>query len=334
MHSPDVVIAGAGLIGLACALECERRGLRTVVIERGRAMQQASWAAAGMLAAHDPANPPAMQALAQHSLALYPAFLEHVQLLGGTAVPMETAWALEQTGDGSHDEALLPGLLAPGFHSLREHSLDPRKLAAGVLAAVRASRITLLENAGVHAVAERAGEACVSTTGQTFACGSFVDCTGAWSAAPVRPAKGQMLRVHAPGLLHTATHGNVVVRSDDIYLVPRLDGSVVIGATVEDAGFDTTVHDADLDALMKDAAALVPVIADAPRMESWAGLRPDTLDHLPLLGRVDEHRFVATGHFRNGVLLAPGTARIVAHLLTGNQPEISLAAFAPGRFTG
>ena len=334
MHSPDVVIAGAGLIGLACALECDRRGLRTVVLERGRAMQQASWAAAGMLAAHDPANPSAMSPLAQHSIALYPAFLEHVRSLGRISVPLETAWTLEQAGDDSHDEALLLGLRGTGFGAMQENSLDPRKLARAVLAAVHASNITLLEASAVQTVTEPVGGVHVQSERGTFVCGRFLDCTGAWSAAPVRPAKGQMLRVHAPGLLHTATHGNVVVRTDDIYLVPRLDGSVVIGATIEDAGFDTTVHEADLRTLMQRAAALLPAIADARRMEEWAGLRPGTPDHLPLLGCVSERRFVAAGHFRNGVLLAPATARIAAQLITGEQPEISLAAFAPGRFTG
>lgn len=331
MHSPDVVIAGAGLVGLACALECERRGLRTVVLERDRAMQQASWAAAGMLAAHDPGNPPAMAALAQHSLALYPTFLEHISALGSITVPFETEWTLEQTG-GAQDEALLPALKASGFHNMREYSLDPRKLAAALLAAVHASRITLLENSPVRSTTESNSSVTVQSAHGIVSCGSFVDCTGAWSAAPVRPAKGQMLRVHAPGLLHSATHGNMVVRTDDIYLVPRLDGSVVIGATVEDAGFDKSVQEIDLKALTERAAGLIPGIAEAARIESWAGLRPDTPDHLPLLGRAGEHRFIAAGHFRNGVLLAPATAHIVGQLLVGEQPEVDLTAFLPGRF--
>jgi glycine oxidase len=331
MHSPDVVIAGAGLIGLACALECERRGLRTVVLERGRAMQQASWAAAGMLAAHDPANPPALTALAQHSIALYPAFLERVAALGGIAVPFETEWTLEQDVRAD-DEALLPALRATGFRLVREHSLNPRGLGTAVLAAVRASSISLLEDSPVLSVTQAASGLLVQTTNEMISCGSFADCTGAWSEAAVRPAKGQMLRVHAPGLLHSTTNGNVVVRTDDIYLVPRLDGSIVIGATVEDAGFDKTVHEADLSALMQRAIALLPAIADALRLESWAGLRPDTPDHLPLLGRAGERSLIAAGHFRNGVLLAPTTACIIAQMLMGEEPGVSLDAFAPARF--
>ena len=333
MHSPDVVIAGAGLIGLACALECQRRGLRTLVMERGRAMQQASWAAAGMLAAHDPANPPALSPLAQASISLYPAFLDHIAATaGGKAVLPETEWTLERTSDGDTNDSILPSLRATGFRCVREHSLDPRKLAAQVLAAVHASKVVLLEDSPVLSATESAGGVQILTSQGTFACGRFIDCTGAWSSAPVRPAKGQMLRVHAPGLLHSATHGNLVVRTGDIYLVPRLDGSILIGATVEDAGFDRTVHNADLETLVSRAVALVPALSNAPRIECWAGLRPDTPDHLPLLGRVSEHRLIAAGHFRNGVLLAPATASIMVQLMAGEQPPVSLDAFAPNRF--
>ena len=333
MHSPDVVIAGAGLIGLACALECERRGLRAIVLERERPMRQASRAAAGMLAADDPANPPSLSALARYSIALYPAFLQQLAMAGGVVVPFETEWTLEEDSE-AEDEALLPALAASGFRRLREHSLDPRRLGAAVLAAVRASSLLVAENAPVASVAESPGGLLVKTSGKTIACGHFVDCTGAWSTAHVHPAKGQMLRVHAPGLLHSPGHGNVVVRTQGIYLVPRLDGSVVIGATIEDAGFDTAVHEADMAALRRRAAALLPAIADAPRVESWAGLRPGTPDHLPLIGSIGDRRLVAAGHFRNGILLAPATAHVVAQILTGEPPKVDLQAFAPDRFAG
>ena len=332
MQSPDIVIAGAGLIGLACALECDRRGLRAVVVERGSALQGASSAAAGMLAAHDPANPLALSDLARQSAALYPAFLGQVAAPSEAALPFETEWALEQDGS-SGDQTLLPSLCSTGFRSVHEYSLDPRKLGTAVLAAVRRSGIALLEATPVQSVTETSGHVLVHTKGETIACDRFVDCTGAWSSLPVRPAKGQMLRVYAPGLLHSATHGNVVVRTGEIYLVPRLDGSVVIGATIEDAGFDTAVHEADMAILMQRAGALIPVLMGAPRIESWAGLRPDTPDHLPLIGRVSERMFAASGHFRNGILLAPATALVIGQLLAGEQPELDLHAFAPARFS-
>lgn len=331
MGLPDVVIAGAGLIGLACALECHRRGLRVTVLERGRAGQEASWAAAGMLAAHDPANPAALQLLSNLSLSLYPDFLDRVADLGGMAVPIETEWALEQAEGGKAD-ATPDHFNATGFHRIREQSLNPRLLAAAVCAAVRQTGISLREQTAMRSYRSGKNGVEVYTGQEALSCGQFLDCTGAWSAASVRPAKGQMLRLHAPGALAAGTLGNMVVRTPQIYLVPRLDGSVVVGATLEDVGFDKTLHEADLDRLHQQAAALVPALQSAPRLESWAGLRPATVDQLPLLGSTGERTWIAAGHFRNGVLLAPGTAHLMACILCGESPELDLRAFSPERF--
>ena len=333
MRSPDVVIAGAGLIGLACALECERRGLRVTVLERGRAGQEASSAAAGMLAAHDPANPKALSPLAELSLALYPQFLGRVRELAGCAVPIETEWTLEQTGDADADIAPA-GIATRWFRRVPEQSLDPRKLIRSVSAAVGSADIVLMEQTPMLSHEANGTGVSVHTSHGTIACGAFLDCKGAWSTVDVRPAKGQMLRVHAPGALHAETLGNFVLRTENIYMVPRLDGSVVIGATVEDAGFDKAVHDRDLADLRRRAAAVVPGLQAAPLLESWAGLRPDTPDHLPLLGATGRHQFVAGGHFRNGILLAPATARLMVCLLMGEPSPVDLAAFDPRRFSG
>ncbi len=334
MPLPDVVIAGAGLIGLACALECHRRGLRVTVLERGRAMRQASWAAAGMLAAHDPSNPVELQPLSRLSICLYPAFLKHLREWSGMDVPIETEWVLEPSGEQNRQmRGNLPDdFRGEGFRYAREQSLDPRKLASAVLKAVRAMPITLEEETPVNAAVGSQHGVAVDAGAFKFTCGTFVDCTGAWSADFTRPAKGQMVRVRAPGSLAVERMGNVVLRADDVYLVPRLDGTVVIGATLEDAGFDTAVHDADLSDLRRRAAALLPAIKSAPMVEAWAGLRPDTPDHLPFLGATGERTFVAAGHFRNGVLLAPATAHVVAQLLLNEQPTADLQAFSPQRF--
>lgn len=331
MQSPDIVIAGAGLIGLACALQCERRGLRVTVLEKGRAGQEASWAAAGMLAAHDPANPAGLQPLSELSLTLYPDFLDHIQHLSGFTVPLETQWALERTSGAVADVAP-QGFRAAGFRRIAEQSLDPRKLMVALCAAVKQSRVLLQEMTPVQSCKSDGNGVEVHTEGGIVFCDRFLDCTGAWSSAPIRPAKGQMLRVDAPGALAAGALGNVVVRTGEVYLVPRLDGSVVIGATVEDAGFDKTLHDADLRHLRQKAADLVPALLGAPLLESWAGLRPATPDHLPLIGVTGPRTFVAAGHFRNGVLLAPATAHILAGWLHGEEPEVSLCNFAPDRF--
>lgn len=331
MRSPDIVIAGAGIIGLACALECRRRGLRVTVLDKARAGQEASRAAAGMLAAHDPANPAALRPLSERSLSLYPGFLQRVAERAGVAVPIETEWTLERV-EGAVADAAPPHVSTANFRRIAEQSLNPRKLTAAVCTAARNSGIDLREGTPVQSYQSSNDAVAVQTEHETIPCERFLDCTGAWSTAPVRPAKGQMLRLHAPGALAAGGLGNVVVRSPEVYLVPRLDGSVVVGATVEDAGFDKTLHDADLQHLRMQAAGLVPALLHAPALESWAGLRPATPDQLPLIGLTGPGTFLAAGHFRNGVLLAPATAHVVAQLLLGEAPGVSLDAFEPGRF--
>jgi glycine oxidase len=145
-----------------------------------------------------------------------------------------------------------------------------------------------------------------------------------------------MLRVALPPSLRDLRE---VHRSEHIYIVPRTQGpqagSALIGATVEDAGFDKTVYDADLKQLRAQAAEFLPALAseaDAPTLEAWAGLRPATPDSLPILGNI-EGAILATGHFRNGILLAPATAVIVADLIEGKQPATNISAFAPQRFS-
>jgi glycine oxidase len=329
MLQPDVLITGAGIVGLSCALELSSQGMRVTLLEKGAAGQQASWAAAGMLAARDPENPPALQPLSEFSIALYPDFLTRIESLSGVPVPLETGTVYESGGAPIlrfHETGLRDGqstlLARNGLIARPEHSLDPRRLAAALLLAVRASGVDLREGVEV----QQAATSEVRTSAGSITFGTFIDCRGAWAGVTVVPRKGQMLRVHAPGVLPG------VVRTPQIYMVPRLDGSVVIGATVEDAGFDKAVHAADLAELRARAAALIPQLTDAPELESWAGLRPDTPDHLPLIGRTGHNRFIAAGHFRNGILLAPGTARVMLQLVQGQQPEVDLTAFSPDRF--
>jgi len=325
----DVVIAGAGVIGLSMALELRHRGASVAVVDAGSAGAGASRAAAGMLAAQDPANPPALLPLSALSLRLYPEFLERIRELSGLAVPIQTEWTMERAeldepGSVEGGPALLSGLSDDSgiFRMLPEQSLDPHRLVEALTLAVRAAGVSLREHARVEDVA-----------GETF-----VDCTGAWCAAFCRPAKGQMLRVQMPeGAMRCGEHGNVVVRTPEIYIVPRLDGSAVIGATVEDAGFDLKVKADAIAGLRGRAARLLPVIADAPELESWAGLRPGTPDGLPVLGELERGRaetsrhFVACGHFRNGILLGPGTARVMAQRVLGEVPQLDLEAFRPER---
>jgi glycine oxidase len=321
----DVLIAGGGIIGLSLALELHIRGAQVTVLERDTAMSHASTAAAGMLAAEDPHNPPEIALLAKFSTEIYPRLLARIESLSGINVPFQTSTTVQYLSDGSSIR-------------LEEHSLDPRQLAAALLAAVRATSIDLREHTGDLEVADTPDAIFVrDSAGTEFSAPQLVHCNGAWFGGQhaISPRKGQMLRVQLPSPL-TEVH-----RSEHIYIVPRTlgphAGSALIGATIEDAGFDTTTHPADLANLRARAAELLPALAsesEAPQLEAWAGLRPYTRDGLPLLGALpfSPREFVATGHFRNGILLAPATARVMADLLEGKSPSVDLTAFSPERF--
>ncbi len=322
----DVTILGAGIIGLSLALELHTRGARVVLYDPRAAATQASWAAAGMLAVDDPHNPPQLKPLARLSAALYPALLSHIEKLADESIPFQTELTVQHLPEG-------------GTVHLREHSLDPRQLAVGLLSAVQRAGIPLRRPEG-------AGRLTGKHPGKGTSAHMVVHATGAWAEAPaIFPRKGQMLRVRLP----PGTELREVHRSEHAYVVPRTAGpqagTALIGATVEDAGFNTDTSPQDLAALRQRGAALVehlPALADArqtPLVEAWAGLRPATADGLPLLGSLREPsgdqpaEFIAVGHFRNGILLAPGTAVLMADLLEGRPPRLDLEPFSPFRFT-
>ena len=331
-RTPDIVVIGAGVIGLAIALELQNRGVSVTVVDRGQSLGGASTAAAGMLAADDPCNPPELRELSRLSAERYPAFLGRLESLSGIAVPFQTNSTIQYRDDGS-------------TLRLAEHSLDPRQLAAAVRAAVDATSIRLLEHTRIATIDQDAGGAKIQLSGGgAIATQAVVYAAGAWTseamaalggdAISITPCKGQMLRVRLPLPL------DEVHRSERIYICPRTRGpqagTALIGATVQDAGFDTSVHAVDLDALRALAAKLIPELiseAAAPMVESWAGLRPATTDRLPILGACSRPgQFIATGHYRNGILQAPGTALVMADLLEGKVPAIDLSALSPLRF--
>jgi len=319
LPQPDVLIAGAGIIGLSLALELHARGAQVLVLERDTAFSHASSAAAGMLANLDPHNPPALSALAHLSISLYPAFLQRIETLSGIPVPYQTDTTIQHL---SNTETV----------RLDERSLDPRQLGHALRTAIQATNIDLREHTSL-------------APGQAATAKQIVYATGAWPQlrTQVFPRKGQMLRVRIPaGIALREVH-----RREDVYLVPRTlgaqAGTVLIGATVEDSGYDTETHAVDLARLRRLAAELVPRLdseTEAPQIEAWAGIRPATADSLPLLGErgptpgplATPREFVATGHFRNGILLAPATAVVMADLLENKQASIDLEPFSPERF--
>jgi glycine oxidase len=361
VETVDVIVGGGGIIGLSAALELARNGFRVRVIEKGRAMAEASWAAAGMLSPNDPDHPAELAQLAALSINLYPEYLSVVERLSGRLVPLRTLATLvtSRIGGEFHPnetavcpavsaqeaERRIPGLTTDGrsFCWMEEPSLDPRDLCAALPLAAAAAGVELQQDTEVLAVTSRDNAVEVRTQSGTVSAGAFVNCCGAWAAgvrhsgqehpraAAVEPRKGQMIAVRVPPPLDL----QYVLRSEEIYLVPRGQGLIVIGATVERAGFDRRVEPLVVERLRAQAAELWPPVATAPVVESWSGLRPGTSDELPLIGGAGlPHCWIATGHFRNGILLAPATGLIVRQLLQGRPTEVSLEAFLPGRFDG
>jgi glycine oxidase len=327
--SPDVLIAGAGIVGLSLALELRRRGASVVVLDIGTAARQASWAAAGMLAVEDPYHPPDLRALARHSGSIYAGYIDRVASLSGIDVPFQTKTAIEYHDDGTSQ-------------AIAERSIDPRQLTAALPIAARAAGVALHENMGSLDITDVDSALRVQTrTGRVFTPRAVVHASGAWHTDSVglpivTPRKGQIFRVQLPhGLSLDQVH-----RRSDIYIVPRTSGprsgTAIIGATVEDAGFDASIQTDALSRMRTLAGQLIPALADeerAPILESWVGFRPATSDGLPIMGALSHpHQFISTGHFRNGILLAPASAVALADLIEARTPPVDLQPFSAARF--
>ncbi len=301
-----------------------------------------------MLAVDDPENDPALHALAAYSRSLYPGFLARIEQLAGAAVPLRTSITLQ--GHAGAEPSLLAELL-PGlrtdryrFERLEEASLDPRDLCAALPAAVRAAGVNLIEGVGVERVTREGGKLRVAIGSDPLYADHFVLAAGAWSAQvtlprdgegppalPVAPRKGQMIEVTLDGV-----ELPVVVRTPLLYLVPRGDGRVAVGATVEHAEFDRSIDAAAGDRLWQAAGELWPPLLQGRITARWTGLRPGfragLTDTLPVIGHVSDHLWAATGHFRNGILLAPATARMLREIMDGAPPSVPLDRFTPARF--
>lgn len=333
---------------MSLALELRRRGLSVLLVERSSPGREASHAAAGMLAWCE-AHHPALHALAQASFRAYPSFVQDLEDESGQRVDLRLEGTLQllEAGatpppfgclrqlDAQQVQQLEPQLAAPsGGALLDEGSVEPRALCAALERAARHRGVefaTGMAVIGLRVDAQRV--AGVDTARAAYAAPVVVNCCGAWAAevpgfrVPVRPVKGQMLALVAGHLLrHT-------IRASGVYLVPRSDGRLLIGATVEEAGYDKRVVPAIIQRLHQLAANLVPQLGEMKLLEAWAGLRPATPDDLPILGATSlPGYFLATGHYRDGILLAPITARILADLITGAPAAFDLTPFLPERF--
>jgi glycine oxidase len=364
-HRFDAAIVGGGIAGLAVAWRAQQRGLRTVVLERGRLAHGATYVAAGMLAPISEARvgERGLLALSRASLDRYPAFVQELRAASdadpgysaaGTllvARDRDEAEALERelaerAAMGLPVERLLPSearrrepALAPTLRLALDipgdHAIDPRMLSTALAAAVERAGGVLREHAEVASVTT-AGDDRVEgvelTTGERIDADQVVVAAGAWvnrldglpahARVPVRPVKGQIMRLRdpaGPGLL-TRT-----IRMQPGYLVPRGDGRYVLGATMEEQGFDTAPTAGGIFELLRDAIELVPGVSELQIDEVSAGLRPGTPDNAPVLGpgAIGGLQWAA-GCFRHGILLAPIVADALAAALAGEPlPEVA-----------
>jgi glycine oxidase len=351
----DTVIIGAGIIGLSLAIELNKRGMRVLVVEKGEPGREASWAAGGMLCDFPTESPPALVELAASSGRMYPEFVHELEDESGLKIDLRSEGTIVLSGVGTvlgpasvHAcivppvAELEPALRVDGSAALllKERCVDPRQLTAAAIAAARHRGVDFSSGDHVLAVDVADGRACGVRTNKTrFAAGVVVNCAGAWAGQigphsfPTRPVKGQMLCVVTPEKELVRHVVRTSGRKQDVYLIPRSDGRMLIGATVEEAGFDKRTVPETIQKLRQAAIDLVPRLADARILEAWAGLRPGTPDGLPILGATaTPGYFVATGHFRDGILLAPATAWVMGQVMTGQHLELDLKPFAPERF--
>jgi glycine oxidase len=360
----NVVVVGGGVIGLSIAWRAAGRGMAVTVVDP-QLGGAASAVAAGMLAPVTEVHygEEALLALNLHSSQCYPDFVAELEEASGRPTGYRASGTLTvardaddlaavdelvayQRGLGLEVERLRsrelrrlePGL-APGVRGGAlvpgDHQVDPRRLVDALVEGCRRRGVSLRR----ERVSTVGGHEVVLDRADRMTADAVVVAAGCWSggieglapdAVAVRPVKGQILRLRGPAGQSPAGHN---IRGLDAYLVPRSDGEVVVGATVEERGYDTAVTGGAVHDLLRAALELLPDVGELALVETSAGLRPGTPDNAPLIGSSGVDSVVlATGHYRNGILLAPVTADSVVELVaTGRTPEL-IAAFSPRRF--
>lgn len=364
------LIVGGGVIGLGIGWKLAQRGEPVTILERGHAGQEASWAAAGMLGSaaeaqfQDDRNIP----LRVESMRLYPEFVAELESYTGCGVDYRTEGTIEislqaddtaelrahfdyqiekelpvqwLSGDAIREmEPQLSNYAAAGIFCPMDHQVDNRRLVQALAVAFRKAGGTLHENMEVaHIRIDNGRCKGVTAGGREWNARQVLISAGSWSGMipglpepqrpPVRPVKGQMLSVRAPGTGFV----DHVIRTPDVYIVPKSDGRIVLGATVEEMGFNRDITAGAMYDLLKGAWEAMPGIYDLPIEETWCGFRPGSRDNAPLLGGTPvDGLYIATGHHRNGILMTPGTSVHMATLmLDGETPEV-LKPYDPQRF--
>jgi len=366
-----VLVIGGGIIGSSVAWRLARDGAAVTVFERGRIGQEASWAAAGLIAPQAETHEPGP--LFEFSLRARDAFEAIVDRLiaeGGVDPEYDRAGVLYlalnaeeraelqerarwQRQSDAVVEELTPAearriepAISPAtvyaLHLPNNRRVDNRKLTQAYASAAARAGAHLLEGVPVDAIVVEDGAA----TGVRIHDGTvhngdvIVNAAGSWAGSvrgleadrvEIHPVRGQMLCFEArPGLLKPSLY------SPRGYLVPRRDGRILAGSTMEEAGYNKCVTLAGMEAIARGAAEMAPSLAALPFREAWAGFRPATTDRLPVLGPSPSapNVFYATGHFRSGILLSAITGELIADLIAGRKPPVEVAPFAPARFKG
>jgi glycine oxidase len=368
----DVIVVGAGAIGMAVALRCAQRGLSVAVVDPRP--ERGAWrTAAGLLAPITELHyaETSLLRLNIESSARYPAFTAELTELSGLPTGFRECGTVSVAWDGADlaglreiqafghgfgaeatlltgrdlralEPALAPGLPG-GLFAPGDHQVDPRLLHATLLVAAERAGVLRRDAAARLSVVDRRAVGVQLADGSTLSAASVVLAAGAWSgrvegvpaefAAPVRPVKGQTLRLRLPGEPRLRHVVRGAVKGTPVYLVPRADGQLVIGASSEEVGYDVSPRAGAVYELLRDAQSILPELGEAVLEEVSTGLRPGSPDNAPIIGPSGLAGLIhASGHFRNGILLTPVTADGVAELVTsGVLPEL-LTPFAPMRF--
>ena len=372
-NQPDVIVIGGGLIGSSIALRLAQAKLRVSVFDRGEPGAEASSAAAGMIGPQgETAMPDAFFALCAASHALYPDFIAEIEDLSGQDVGFRCEGSLlvamdekqvanleklfwNQSRAGLPLERLsvaglghkMPGLskkIRMALGASEDHWIDNEKLTRAVIEAAHRLGVKFHARCAVEDLVVRDNRVETVHTRTSphngepslLSAGSFVLAAGCWSGGlasqaglelAMQPCRGQMMEFESP---REIPH---VVRAGTHYLVPRSARRVLVGTTAEYAGFEKSVTAEGMQSILNGAMKFAPFLKECVFLRSWAGLRPDTSDHLPILGYSKlDNLVLATGHFRHGILLAPITAQQISELILNRTSSVSLEPYRPGRF--
>jgi glycine oxidase len=364
--SEDLLIVGGGAIGCAIACEMAHEGWKVRVLDRQKPGSEASWAAAGMLSpSAEAAHLPALVPLSRAALDLYPSFIEDLESTAGIRTDFQRQGSLvaffgsdanhaqgeflatlARTGLGGEpvtgeearrQEPSLNPEVAAGVWFAEEASVDPRALGRALRVTAERRGVKIEAGTEVFRVIIEGGRCRgVATASGEITAGRVVIASGCYSGAiegaaryaPTRPVRGQMVALDGG-----PARPQTMIRSERGYLVPRPDGRVLAGSTLENTGFDKSVTAGGLRKILNGASEMAPALENAAILETWAGLRPDSPDHLPILGPTEiENLSIATGHYRDGILLAPVTARLARAWLLGQPTDVPIETFSPQRF--